>query len=88
MRTLKDGSQLCLLSQTLLTGVSSFCLSALSAALQWAFAEGIFWAVELSLWWDREVPGLLRARSSFTRRREGTRSGREFAERASSGQSN
>lgn len=35
-----------------------------------------FWGGKLSLWQDVQVPGLLRAPSSFTQRRKGTPSGR------------
>lgn len=67
MQTLKDGPQLCFLSQTLLTGVSS--LLSLAPFLQLkcvhrAAAAGlpgrnVFREEELSLWWELELPGLI-----------------------------
>lgn len=94
---IKDGPQLCFLSQMLLTGVRSFCLSALSvtqvcllSSCRGAFSAG-------GSFWGGGAPQLVvghggtrvaASPKSIMQSRKDTPSRREFVERAPSGQSN
>ena len=96
MHTLKDGPQLCFLSQTLLTGVRSFCLSALSvtqvcllSSCSGAFSAGMFLgSAALQPVVGRGGTRVAASLKSLMQSRKGTPSRREFVERAPSEHSN